>query len=157
MTNKAAKQSELVKKLAYIKMMDTGRLPSCLNPKPMAEKFASGEFNIVELDCVDSYMDYTPDNYKSWSTFDKCRELSLSLSGDKLECKISIWNGEPLRGTRKNKRLFAKFTAPISLISDFESRINYDFEVTLREEYKAKLKAKENAFIKNRAKDILGD
>lgn len=170
---KSWKKEELLKKLYFIKEVDTSDNRCILSPK-ITEMLKSNSAEIIEIitnsnnrwwkkdytkeDLIEDYSKKENWQDNPWSTYEGCRDFTFKYyNEDKLYSEICIYEGDNYSGSREQFRFTLKLYLDIDFIDNIESIIDATFEDYMENLYEEELqkqkrewinKWKSNCFIK---------
>lgn len=154
--------NELIKKLKYIGnsvYCDDWGVYRKMYTGVQDKKYEILEYNYNEYSFNNDYfinklLDKSENNH-IWSTYQKCVDMFFILKEDHLECKVIVYNGRLLDGSREDKRFTLKVKVVLEFIENLNSDIDNTFERKLEKEYNQYLYNKKMEWITKRQKSIL--
>jgi len=148
---------ELIKKLTIIGETSTDNWSVLRNVVGSMDMI-----KVIEKEWCDRFKQDNPDMYpmdlsemKTWSTFQGCSSLRISLVDGALQCKATIWNGDMLNGDRDDKRFTATLELPTEMIRMFEDVICSRFRRYLYDAFRSYLADERQAWMDNFSETIL--
>lgn len=154
--------NELIKKLKYIDnsvYCDDWNVYRKLSTGVQDKKYEILKCNYNEYSFNDDYiinklLDKSEYNY-IWITYQGCIDMFFNLREDYLECKVTVYNGRRLDGSRESKRFIVTVKVDLEFIENLNSDIDNSFERKLEVEYNQYLYNKKIEWITKRQKSIL--
>ena len=94
---------------------------------------------------------------ETWSTYEgECIDLVFSNENNKVVCKVSIYDGDNMRGYRRDLRFTATLIMPNSFIKELEQKILYALDKLAEYSYEDYLETQKKLWMANFKSQILG-
>ena len=94
---------------------------------------------------------------ETWSTYEgECIDLVFSNENNKVVCKVSIYDGDNMRGYRRDLRFTATLIMPNSFIKELEQKILYALDKLAEYSYEDYLETQKKLWMANFKTQILG-